>query len=529
MKGKYYICIFTAFAQLFIAASLFASSWNVNDFDYIYEVGPGYEFETPTDIPWNTLLPSTIVRIHWRAEPYKSKWVITTTATSDRPVVVTGVSEDGKLPVISGDDAVTPSGLYYLNEDRSIVKVGNYTGSSDTDIPAHIFIENLDIRTARPGYQFINRYGDVTGYRNNAAAVHIEEGDSITLKGCILHDCGNGLFTSHLTRQIVISGNYIYDNGIEGRYYEHNTYTESLGITYEYNHFGQLRDGCGGNNLKDRSAGTVIRYNWIEGGNRQLDLVDTDYESFFNDPSYSETFVYGNILIEPNDAGNSQIIHYGGDSGDTSLYRRGTLYFYHNTVISRRTGNTTLIRLSTSDVTADIRNNIIYTEASPGRLALTNGLGQLNLVHNWITEDYRNSFESTSADILWSTGNITGIDPGFIDIWADDFGLSSDSDCVDNAYENADAALEHPVIYSYRKDQLYDDRHISGSGADIGAYEYAESTNIYDLNGDGNVDILDVIECVNSVLGQNPLNHDLNGDGNVDILDVVMIVNVIVS
>jgi hypothetical protein len=31
--------------------------------------------------------------------------------------------------------------------------------------------------------------------------------------------------------------------------------------------------GAGGNNLKDRSAETVIRYNMIEGGNRQRDPV----------------------------------------------------------------------------------------------------------------------------------------------------------------------------------------------------------------------------------------------------------------
>ncbi|WP_419641612.1 hypothetical protein, partial [Thiolapillus sp.] len=63
--------------------------------------------------------------------------------------------------------------------------------------------------------------------------------------------------------------------------------------------------------------------------------------------------MYGNVLIEPDGAGNSQMVHYGGDSGDSgdsgneSIYRKGTLYFYHNTVVSTRDGNTTLVRLST--------------------------------------------------------------------------------------------------------------------------------------------------------------------------------------
>lgn len=512
------------------APSLFASSsWDVNTFSHVYDVGPGHVFETPSDVPWDDLLPSTLVRIHWKPEPYNSKWVITTTATMAEPLVVMGVSNNGRLPVISGENAVTRANLYYLNEPRSIIKVGNYTGSSDNDRPSHVYIENLEIKSARPLYSFVDRYGNSQTYSRNAAAVHIEEGNYITLKGCVLHDCGNGLFSSHLTKDIVINGNYIYDNGIEGRYYEHNTYTESLGITYEYNRFGPLREGCGGNNLKDRSAGTVIRYNWIEGGNRQLDLVDTDYEEFFNDPSYDQTFVYGNILIEPDGAGNSQIIHYGGDSSNQAYYRRGVLYFYHNTVISQRSSNTTLIRLATSDVTADIRNNIIFTTAAPGRLALTNGRGRVNLIHNWLTENYRNSFESTSADILTSTGNITGTAPGFIDVTANNYGLLSNSVCMDASHENADAASEHPVLHSYIKHQLYGERAAAGEPLDLGAYEYMKNFDLHDLNMDGKVDILDIMECLNAVLGVNQINADVNSDGSIDILDVMTMVNVVLA
>jgi len=65
-----------------------------------------------------------------------------------------------------------------------------------------------------------------------------------------------------------------------------------------------------GNDLKDRSAGLVVRNNWIEGGNRQLDLVDgEDSQVIVDDPRYHENFVYGNVLIEPDGAGNSQISH----------------------------------------------------------------------------------------------------------------------------------------------------------------------------------------------------------------------------
>lgn len=190
---------------------------------------------------------------------------------------------------------------------------------------------------ARPPYTFTGRDGLAT-YTQNAASIYIEKGEHIQIRGCIIHDSGNGIFIGAFdgqTKDILIEKCWIYDNGIEGSIYHHNTYTAANGITYQFNYFGPLREGCRGNNLKDRSAGTIIRYNWIEGGNKQLDLVDAeDTNILVSDPKYHQTFVYGNILIEHADDGNSQILHYGGDSGDESIYRKGTLFFYNNTVIS---------------------------------------------------------------------------------------------------------------------------------------------------------------------------------------------------
>jgi hypothetical protein len=40
-------------------------------------------------------------------------------------------------------------------------------------------------------------------------------------------------------RNILIEGNRIHDNGNVGSLFEHNTYTEALGITYQYNYFGR--------------------------------------------------------------------------------------------------------------------------------------------------------------------------------------------------------------------------------------------------------------------------------------------------
>src|SRR5206468_9474175 len=132
----------------------------------------------------------------------------------------------------------------------------------------------------------------------NASTIYVEKCEHCTIRNNVLHDAGNGLFVAStdtaVSRDIVIEGNQIYDGGNVGSIYEHNVYSAAIGIRFEANFLGKLLPGAGGNNLKDRSAGTVIRYNFIEGGNRQLDLVDgEDAAAIRNDPSYHTTHVYG--------------------------------------------------------------------------------------------------------------------------------------------------------------------------------------------------------------------------------------------
>ena len=62
------------------------------------------------------------------------------------------------------------------------------------------------------------------------------------------------------------------------------------------------------------------------------------------------------------------------------------------------------------------------------------------------------------------------------------------------------------------------------------AYFY-EGSLVGDLNGDSNIDILDVVYLVNVILNgdQNTPNSDLNNDGDCNILDVVILAGIILS
>ncbi|MBN2722581.1 MAG: polysaccharide-degrading enzyme [Deltaproteobacteria bacterium] len=439
------------------------------DFETVIEVGPSLEYETPCDVPWESLTPSTLINIHYREEPYRCKFVVATAGTSEQPVVVRGIpSDSNELPVISGDNAITRLELDYWNEPRSVVKIGGVSHSSD--FPSYITIENLVITSARPGYTFTDDSGNAGEYVENAAAVHIEEGEHITIRNCVLTNSGNGLFSTSSTSSVLVEGNYIHGNGIENSIYEHNNYTESKGITFQYNHFGPLRENCPGNNLKDRSSGTVIRFNWIEAGNRTVDAVDSDHEELLNDPDYSETYIYGNVLIKHDVEENGQVIHYGGDSGDYTRYRKGTLWFFNNTVYSMRSGNTTLLGISTNDESSMCFNNIVYAVSGGTTLAVTGGEGIVTLSNNWLNENWR-EVHGTNNGTITASDNITGDNPGFTDEGSMNFLPVSDSPVLNAGMALPSELLSlHSLAYQYVVHQQHEVRPQSGN-IDCGAFE----------------------------------------------------------
>lgn len=422
---------------LLLAGSLVAAT---------YEVGPAQTYVTIGAVPWESLNAGDTVRIHYKATPYYEKFAINRIGTQLAPITVTGVPDgSGNLPMISGLNATTRAQLSYYGRQRSVIKIGQ------ADAPAAwIVLENLDISRAQGGGTYTAPSGATETYTNAASSIYVETADQVTIRNCVIHDSSNGLFSAYgPSTAILVTGCYIYGNGRSGSVYEHNVYTESRGITFENNRFGPLGAGCLGNNLKDRSAGTVVRYNWIEGGNRQLDLVESaDFADIRNDPAYRTTHVYGNVLVEPAGDGNRQIIHYGGDNGDESQYRKGTLHLYDNTLVSKRTDRTVLVMLDTAAEGCNARNNILYVTAAGSTLALLEDVGTLTLANNWLKIGFTNSV--TGGGTVSASGNVTGAAPGFVNEAGQDYHLASGSPCIGGA-TTLDAAVlpSHNVVRQY--------------------------------------------------------------------------------
>lgn len=385
----------------------------------VYRVGPEQELRHPGHVPWAELNPGDVVEIYWRAEPYRYKWVMFRPGTMKQPIIVRGIRNDrGEPPVLDANRASTPTGLDFWSEARGVIKIGGANGSGDTP-PAHLIIENLDIHGARPEHFFLGKSG-LTEYASNASAIYVESGHHITVRNCRLHDCGNGFFVAPASEEVLVEGCELFDNGIEGSILEHNAYTESKGMIYQFNRFGPLRQGCRGNNLKDRSAGLIVRYNRIEKGNRQLDLVDSQEGlEIRNDPRYHLAQVYGNLLIEHEGSDNNQIVHFGGDSGDDQANRRQML-FYNNTVISTREEKTVLFRLSTAMQSVEAWNNVIYTNGPGNAFAILDSDGQVSLRHCYLKPGWKQSFGMLNGTINTSD-LIEAESPGFANAPESDF------------------------------------------------------------------------------------------------------------
>lgn len=474
----------------------------------VYEVGPGMAFTSIGDVPWHELAAGDTVQIHGRATPYHEMILITGSGTVDAPIRIVGVpGPNGEAPIIDGRNAVLGPNLDYAYSGTATRGLLTISASSQDPWgykPSYIEISGLTLRNARVGNSFTRPGGVVSQFATNAAGLFVERGENITIRDCVIENNSNGLFVASggseelQSRDILVQSNTIHGNGNVGSDRQHNVYTEAIGITFEDNHLGPLLPGSGGINLKDRSAGLVIRNNWIEGGALLLDLVDPEESWVLTtaDPGYKQTFVYGNILVNKSGPGNAgNLIHYGGDTGDTKDYRKETLYFYHNTVMIEgvRSGPdarwfTDIFRFDTNQQVADVRNNIFYCglppDAPPSTEVTGFGLfddmgGTANFGVNWISpgwHTWRNDNAPVGSQITGTGNFITNSenDPGFADLAGLDFHLLSTSESIDQAGVLANAALgAHEVIRQYLVHLDHTDRTIIGSAADLGAFEGA--------------------------------------------------------
>ena len=466
-----------------------------------YDIGPGHPLVRLADLDWSRLGPGDTVNVHAKPGGYHELFQISCRGTADAWITINGVPDPatGELPVIDGRDAVLApqfrnhwEGLHGFGA----VVVGARPGFTQGYKPGFVTIRGLEIRGCTVGNGFLDVDGIRRPYDNVGAGVYLERCDHVTVSGCIIHDNGEGIFGAgqstfdRLMTDIVVDANHIFGNGNVGSEREHNTYIEAVGTLYQFNRYGPLRPGALGAGLKDRSVGTVIRGNWIEGGLHQLQIPEAQNQADLAValPRYRTTIVQGNTLVAPPGNGAS-LIWFGGDQGATVWYRKGVLYVDHNTLVARsdqsQNYKTAAIVASSGGEAIDARNNIIaaipHTAGStPADLGLVGADNHAFFGPTWVTSGWR---PTTAGDysftgLLGGTSGFlvgTTVDPGFLDLAAGDYRLATRSPCIDQSGRMA-TAVAASLTSQFRSPVGRTDRTVIGSAADLGGFEAADST-----------------------------------------------------
>lgn len=471
-----------------------------------YQVGPGAgQLATIGEVPWNSLGAGDTVRIFWRPTPYKEKFLITGHGSKGAPIRVCGVKgPNGERPIIDGKNATTGSkidfGTQLLFQSRNVIIIKGKAGDYE-DRPEYIEIEGLEITGQHATYSFKDNTGTSRPYdkANFGACLWIERGHHVVVRDNVIHDCTNGIFSRSIdpdrpgnefltTKDLLISRNSIYDCGVVGGDHEHTSYIQSIGVVYELNHYGPLRAGAKGGALKDRSVGTVVRYNFIEDGARSLDLVEAEDfgKTATANPAYRTTFVYGNVIRAKGPGGTA--IHYGGDHYGAKptehwgepLFRKGTLYFFNNTVLFTGTGSFAVFDLATTDERAEVFNNVFYGENAQIVLRGSWGEGdsptyvaggKINLGRNWIKSGWLPNHASNplAGSVLTGTENvIVGADAP---IDSKTFAPVAGSPIIDRAMPLPPVAAPYVVEYEWDPTLVGAKRTTKGAAPDLGAIE----------------------------------------------------------
>jgi len=456
-----------------------------------YDVGPNQTYTNLSELPWSQLQGCDTVRIYPKANNAPYNEMILISAGTDlaptgptRYMRVMGMPDaSGARPIIDGTSATQLETLknskagtrtlqYHDNKSSKralfglgLVMVGPQSGYDYNKGPAgYISIENLEIRNADYDGPFTDAFtGNQSAYGTFTSCLYVEAAAHLIVRNNILHNCGNGLFINskngvvvELSQDILIEGNRIFDNGnpkiagVTGGFSEHNSYTEAHGITYDSNYFGAMRSGGRGDCIKDRSSGLVIRYNTFASDcTYPMHLMDTmgAIGLISDEPDYQRTFVYGNLFNLETAPGSAttNLVQYGGDTGITSKYRKGTLFFYNNTVVTKADATYTsypevfLFEMQLKGSVADVRNNVFFTAAATaGKNAkiqdVALGAGNVKLANNWVSPNSTQFWEGhlTGATIDgWDTNIGTGGSTLFSDLSADDYTPASGSALID--------------------------------------------------------------------------------------------------
>jgi hypothetical protein len=352
------------------------------------------------DVPWENLVPGDTVRIHHKPAPYAERLALIRSGTATQPIRICGVpGPQGERPAITGIEATTRTTAPFRDHTVGALQEYGVVTISGEDFGSrieHVVLEGLRIGDTKtgPGRRDVVKdnafFTDASGvrrrYDTDAACIRLRQAQNIRIRNNEITNCADGIFAgsvpdteNHIIRNLTVHGNYLHDNGIIDEEGRHQMYLQGIDITVQFNYFGPVRTrpegAAAGNQLKMRTAGLVVRYNYMQNGARALDLVEPEEHISFIAPwqyarlraqylacrhqgclglppaeleaydarqqqdwiKFQDAYVYGNLLHAIGNDGSptpvpSNMVHYGFDNSQHDR-QPGTLWFFHNTVL----------------------------------------------------------------------------------------------------------------------------------------------------------------------------------------------------
>ena len=457
-----------------------------------YEVGPGKPYATPLSLPWNLFADGDTVKIYYQSIPYKTQlyvgWSNFTISCIAGP--------NGEMPIIDGDGAVASAKVTFYNLDRGLVRVGE-SSSPPSKLLENVTIEGCEFRNVNHlglGYRLESwSPGYYQPWADNGAAIQATGVKNFIVRNNYIHDnlVGTSAFSAYPTRvseNCQILNNIYVNHGGVGDSQNHVTYTECNGETYQGNYVTQPANWS--SVFKSRGAKTHIISNYIYGGDAMADLVDS--QNMRNIVGNDDPDIFANNFItKVSGYDNDRYIHFGGDSGFYSGYRKNTLYVANNTVYAQRNGNV-LVRASSWHQTIVLVNNVIQWAFLPTYgfyLALETTFGPLGEKSNL---SYQNNwFQKGSCPYVdypmqycGLVGNLTSSDLGS-NTWAVSTGIGNIPPTSTPQWNSLYRPLRtSPLINAgimpttVITDWTFNGTRQNIGGIDIGAYEYPTIGNL---------------------------------------------------
>jgi hypothetical protein len=263
-----------------------------------------------------TAVAGNTIRVHSGTYPMPETHMdLNKAGNVGQPITVIGVGPT--RPILTAPGQNVDRGFFYINPTDS-----NWV------------FENLE---------FQNIY-DTVG--TNAAAAYIQ-GSNVTFRNCKIHDCDQGFSSTTTAANTLIEYCEVYNcNSSINPGYSHLLYMMSDSLTVRGCY---LHDALHGQLFKSRSNNNTIEYNWME--NEGTESMAAGIAS----GNSNNTLMRGNVIIKKSAAGGQRGVLY---FYDTSGSMSGTVTLINNTIISTATNDACITHNTGSTANIVLKNNI---------------------------------------------------------------------------------------------------------------------------------------------------------------------------